>query len=191
MQWCLINGEEKTGVTTMYMEKGLDTGDMLLKAEIDLTEDDNYETVHDTLNILGANLLVETISLLEKGEVERIKQDDSLSCYSPMIDKSNSKIDWSKSAEDIKNLVRGLYPFPRAYTMYCEKLLKIEKAKAVKINCDAVCGTIIKVDKKSFTVKCANSTALEVTQIQMEGKKSMPVESFLLGNCIEEGIVLN
>lgn len=191
MQWCLINGETKTGVTTMYMEKGLDTGDMLLKAEIPLTDEDNYETVHNKLNVLGADLLIKTIDGLEKGSIKRQKQDDSLSCYSPMIDKTNSKIDWSFSAENIKNLVRGLYPFPRAYTMYGSKLLKIEKATACKSSSDEKYGTIIDVDKKSFTVQCGDGTALIVTQIQMEGKKSMQVESYLLGNSIEKGIILN
>lgn len=190
MQWCIINGESKTGVTTMLMEKGLDTGDMLLKAEIELTDDDNYETVHDKLNVIGANLLVETISKLQNGEIVPQKQDDSLSCYSPMIDKTNSKIDWSKPAQNIKNLVRGLYPFPRAYTMYCDKLLKIEKATAVQTQSSDECGTIIAVDKKSFTVKCSGDTALCVTKIQMEGKKSMDVQSYLLGNTIQKGIVL-
>lgn len=190
MQWCLINGETKTGVTTMYMDKGLDTGDMLLKSEIELCDDDNYETVHNSLSVLGAQLLVETIEKLEKGEVVREKQDDSQSCYSPMIDKTNSKIDWNKNAKDIKNLIRGLYPFPRAYTMYGDKLLKIEKAKAVTLSSKEKCGTIIDVGKRSFTVKCLGDTALEVTNIQMEGKKSMPVESFLLGNSIQKGIVL-
>lgn len=191
MQWCLINGETKTGVTTMYMDKGLDTGDMLLKAEIELSEEDNYETVHDKLNVLGANLLVETVEKLSKGEIVREKQDDALSCYSPMIDKTNSKIDWNKNAKDIKNLIRGLYPFPRAYTMYCDKLLKIEKAKDIILCSNEKCGTITEVNKKSFVVKCGGDTALEVTQIQMEGKKSMPVESFLLGNSIDKGIILN
>ncbi len=191
MQWCLINGESKTGVTTMLMEKGLDTGDMLLKAEISLTDDDNYETVHNRLNVLGANLLVQTISKLKNGEIVPQKQDDALSCYSPMIDKTNSKIDWNKPAEDIKNLVRGLYPFPRAYTMYCEKLLKIEKATPVQTQSDAVCGTIIDVNKKSFTVKCLGCSALCITQIQMEGKKSMDVQSYLLGNTIQKGTILN
>ena len=190
MQWCIINGESKTGVTTMLIEKGLDTGDMLLKAEIELTDDDNYETVHDKLNVIGANLLVETISKLQNGEIVPQKQDDSLSCYSPMIDKTNSKIDWSKPAHNIKNLVRGLYPFPRAYTMYCDKLLKIEKATAVQTQSSDECGTIIAVDKKSFTVKCSGDTALCVTKIQMEGKKSMDVQSYLLGNTIQKGIVL-
>ena len=190
MQWCLINGEEKTGVTTMYMEKGLDTGDMLLKSEIELTEDDNYETVHDKLNVLGANLLIETIEKLNSGELVREKQDDSKACYSPMIDKENSKIIWDKSAFYIKNLIRGLYPFPRAHTMYDNKLLKIEKAYAVNVTDSSANGTVIEVGKSYFTVKCGEGTALKVTQIQMEGKKSMSVESYLLGNSIEKGIVL-
>ncbi|MBQ7900734.1 MAG: methionyl-tRNA formyltransferase, partial [Clostridia bacterium] len=190
MQWCLINGESKTGITTMYMEKGLDTGDMLLKAEIDITDDDNYETIHDKLNVLGAQLLVETITSLENGTAVRIPQDDSLSCYSPMIDKSTAKIDWSKNAADIKNLIRGLYPFPRAYTSYDGKQLKIEKAVVSQKATKSAPGTVTDVSKTSFTVACGEGTCLEVTRVQLEGKKSMEVQSFLLGNVIESGVVL-
>lgn len=190
MQWCLINGEEKTGVTTMYMEKGLDTGDMLLKEEIDITDDDNYETIHDKLNVIGAKLLVDTVSALMAGTCTRIPQDDALSCYSPMIDKNTARIDWSKSAESIKNLVRGLYPFPRAFTTLDGKQLKIEKALVDNNSSSAEPGTVTEVTKKSFTVACGEGTALVVTQVQLEGKKSMNVQSFLLGNALERGTVL-
>ena len=190
MQWCLINGEKKTGITTMYMAKGLDTGDMLLKAEVDITDDDNYETIHDKLNVLGAKLLVETVAALESGTAVRTPQDDALSCYSPMIDKNTARIDWSKPAEDIKNLVRGLYPFPRAYTTLEGKQLKIEKTAVCPKGSDAAPGSVTDVSKTSFTVACGEGTALVVTQVQLEGKKSMDVQSFLLGNSIEKGTVL-
>ena len=190
MQWCLINGEEKTGITTMYMEKGLDTGDMLLKAEVDILPDDTYESIHDKLNILGADLLVETIEQLENGTAVREKQDDTLSCYSPMIDKQTARIDWSKGADDINNLVRGLYPFPRAYSYLEGKIIKIEKALPVTSKADCACGTVIEADNKSFTVKCGENTALKVLRIQMEGKKSMDVESYFLGNSIDINSVL-
>ena len=190
MQWCLINGEKKTGITTMYMEKGLDTGDMLLKEEIDLTDEDTYETVHDKLNVLGAKLLCETICCLEKGTVCREKQDDSLSCYSPMIDKQTAKINWTKNAVDVNNLVRGLYPFPRAYSYIDGKIIKIEKASPVECNSSARPGTVADCDSKSFTVKCGGNTGLRVWKIQMEGKKSMDVESYFLGNKINIGTEL-
>ena len=190
MQWCLINGEDKTGVTTMYMEKGLDTGDMLLKEEIDITEEDNYETIHDKLNVIGAKLLVDTVTALKEGTCTRIPQDDALSCYSPMIDKNTARIDWSKSAESIKNLIRGLYPFPRAFTTLDGKQLKIEKAFVDTKSSAANPGTVTDVAKKSFTVACGEGTALVVTQVQLEGKKSMDVQSFLLGNALEKGTVL-
>ncbi len=190
MQWCLINGEEKTGVTTMYMEKGLDTGDMLLKAEIDITDEDNYETIHDKLNVIGAKLLVDTINALLNGTCTRTAQDDELSCYSPMIDKNTARIDWNRPAICIKNLVRGLYPFPRAFTTLDGKQLKIEKAVVDTKSYTETPGTVIDISKSSFTVVCGEGTALIVTQVQLEGKKSMDVQSFLLGNTIQKGTSL-
>ena len=190
MQWCLINGEKQTGITTMYMEKGLDTGDMLMKAKIDINPDDTYETIHDKLNVLGADLLVKTIEQLKNGTAIREKQDDSLSCYSPMIDKQTAKIDWSKDAESINNLIRGLYPFPRAYSFLNDKIIKIEEAKPESSRFDAQFGTVIASDSKSFTVKCGNNTALKVIRVQIEGKKSMLVENYFLGNKIDIGTVL-
>lgn len=190
MQWCLINGEEKTGITTMYMEKGLDTGDMILKEEIDILPDDTYESIHNKLNVLGADLLVKTIESLRNGTAVREKQDDTLSCYSPMIDKQTAKIDWTKSAFDINNLIRGLYPFPRAYCYIGDKILKIEQAVPEKSDITALCGTVISCDSKSFTVKCGDNTVLKVLKIQIEGKKSMTVENYFLGNNIDEMTIL-
>lgn len=190
MQWCIINGETKTGITTMYMEKGLDTGDMLMKAEVDVLSDDTYETIHDKLNVLGADLLVKTIEQLEAGTAVREKQDDALSCYSPMIDKETARIDWTKNAYDINNLIRGLNPFPRAYSYYCGKILKIEKALPENKICDGECGMVVCADSKSFTVKCGENTVLSVLRLQMEGKKSMDTADYFLGNKIEPGTML-
>lgn len=190
MQWCIINGEKKTGITTMYMEKGLDTGDMLMKSEIDILPDDTYETIHDKLNVLGAELLVATVEQLKAGTAVREKQDDSESCYSPMIDKQTARIDWTKNAQDINNLIRGLYPFPRAYSYLDGKILKIEKAVAISSDSSLNCGTVIDCDSKSFTVQCGENTALTVLKMQIEGKKSMDVSSYFLGNKIDKGTLL-
>lgn len=190
MQWCLINGEKKTGITTMFMEKGLDTGDMLMKEEIDISDDDTYETIHDKLNVIGADLLVKTIKQLADNTAVREKQDDTLSCYSPMIDKQTARIDWSKNAYDINNLIRGLYPFPRAYSYIDGKIIKIEKAFPVSDTSDGTFGSVISSDSTSFTVKCGSDTALKVLKIQMEGKKSMDVASYFLGNKIDKGTML-
>ena len=134
--------------------------------------------------------MIDTIELLKDKKAVFEKQDDSKSCYSPMIDKETARIDWSKDAKDIKNLVRGLYPFPRAFTMYNGKILKIEHCQWESSDSGAPCGSVISTDSKSFTVQCGNNTCLVVDKMQLEGKKSMMVEDFFLGNTIECDTIL-
>ncbi len=191
MQWCLIDGESETGVTTMYMDKGLDTGDMLLKSAIPLTLEDNFGTVHDKLSVLGANLLVETLSKLEKGEVQRVPQGETTTHYAQMITKEMCKIEWRKKALDICNLIRGLTPFPKATSIFEDKALKITKALPIDSTSDKVPGQIIAVNKDSFDVCCGESTVLRIFEIQPEAKKVMSVEDYLKGNKIEVNTVLS
>ena len=190
MQHSIINGETETGVTTMLMDKGLDTGDMLLKEKIEIGPEDNLEIIHDKLSVIGAKLLIETINLLKDGKATREKQNDDESCYSPMIDKETAKIDWTKDAATVKNLVRGLYPFPRAFTLYNGKILKIEHCQCESSKYSAPCGTVVSKNNKSFTVQCGFDTCLVIDRIQLEGKKSMLVEDFFLGNTIECDTIL-
>ena len=189
IQWSVINGDTKTGVTTMYMEKGLDTGDMLLKAEFDITSEDTYGTVHDKMCVMGADVLKETLVKIENGTIVREKQDDALSNYAPMISKETGHIDWNKTSFEIINLIRGLDPVPAAWTVYNDEVLKIWKA--VKFECDnstAKCGEIADITKKGFVVKTGDGFVL-VTEIQARGGKRMATDAYMRGHAVEKGIV--
>lgn len=183
IQWSVINGDSETGITTMLMNEGLDTGDMLLVRKTPISIDDTASSVFDRLASIGADLIVETLDLAEKGELNPIKQDDALSTYAPMLDKSISEIDWSKDALTVHNLVRGLYDWPIAYTYLQGKKLKIYKT-AISDLCGNA-GEIVSVSP--LTVACG-SGALEILELQLEGKKRMDYKSFLLGHHIECGI---
>lgn len=187
IQWSIIDGEEKTGVTTMYMAKGLDTGDMLLKEEVMLEPKENANTLHDKLAKVGGELIVKTLEGLEAGSIERKVQDDSLSCYASMIHKDFGKIDWSnKTAKEIERLVRGLYEWPSAYTYFKGKILKIWEADVAKGNTEFKPGQVIEVTKKSILVQCKED-ALLLHEVQLQGKKRMAMQAFLLGNKIQVG----
>ncbi len=190
IQWSIMNGETVTGVTTMQMNEGLDTGDMLIQKEIPITPDDTGETLHDKLSQLGREVLLETLQAIESNTLHPIKQDDAASCYASMIDKKLAKIDFSRSADEICCLIRALNSYPYAHTCYEDNVLKIIRAEAVKLSTNtAKDGTIIDVKRDGFTVKCGLN-ALFVTEIQMGGKKKMPVSEYVKGNSITPGIVL-
>ncbi len=185
IHWSIINGEEVTGVTTMLMDIGLDTGDILLKKSVAIGQNETTGELHDRLAKCGSELIVETLEKLENGDCPREKQDNSLSCYSPMITKQLGNINWNKSAKEINALVRGLNPTPSAYTKINNKMLKIHSCKIVNYNGNA--GEVISVNP--FIVACGEN-ALEITELQIEGKKRMKTEDFLRGYNIEKGIVL-
>ncbi|MBE7036964.1 MAG: methionyl-tRNA formyltransferase [Ruminococcaceae bacterium] len=190
IQWSIINGETKTGVTTMQMDVGLDTGDMLLKKEVEITDTDTGETLHDKLSLAGREVLLDTIKALEEGRLKPEKQDDADSCYAPMIHKDTAKIDFSKSAEEICCLVRGMNSYPYAHTQYEGKLMKIATAFAEKdSSLSGEAGEILTVKDEYFTVKCG-SGALKITEIQMEGKRKMSVKDYVKGNNFTVGTVL-
>ncbi len=190
MQWAIIDGEPVTGITTMYMAKGLDSGDMLLKAEVDITPEDTFETVHDKMAMVGADLLIETLQKLEDGTLQRQEQDHEAATYAPMITKETGHIDWCKSAQDIINLIRGLNPTPAAYTMYQEEVLKIFRAEKTEVTAEqAKCGEIVAMLKKGFVVKCGDGCLL-VTEVQARGGKRMTTDAYLRGHSMELGILL-
>lgn len=189
IQWCIINGERVTGVTTMQMNAGLDTGDMLVKEEVEITTDDTGETLHDKLAIAGVNTIRETIKQIEAGALSPVPQDDSLSCYAPMINKTTGYIDFSQSAEEIYNLVRALISYPYASTTYCGVRFKVIEAKVLSKDFSGKAGEILDVTKEGILVKCAKDTLL-ITDVQFEGKKKMPVSEYIKGNTIEKGIIL-
>lgn len=190
INWAVIKGEKKSGNTTMLMDVGLDTGDMLLKQEVTITEDMTAGDLHDILMKDGAELLVETIKRMNKGDIERIQQNESETCYASMLDKKMGNIDWSMSAEDINNLVRGLNPWPVAYTHYYGEIMKIYKAKVLEEEYNISPGTIIRVSEEGIRVACGSGSLL-VEEIQFPGKKVLKVEQYIRGNNIENGIVLN
>lgn len=190
MQWSIIDGEKVTGITTMYMAKGLDSGDMLLKAEVVITDEDTFATIHDKMAVTGANLLLDTLDQLEAGTLERIPQDHDAATYAPMITKETGHIDWSKNRQDIINLIRGLNPVPAAYTIYEEEVLKIFGAVISDVQTDdAANGEIVAVVKKGFVVKCGDGCLL-ITEVQARGGKRMMTDAYLRGHAMKEGILL-
>lgn len=182
IHWSIIGGDTVTGVTTMYMDAGLDTGDMILKAETPIAPDMTTAQLHDKLMMQGADLLIETIRSIENGTVSREKQDDTLSCYAKMLNNDNCRIDWTKSACDIHNLVRGLNSWPIAYTTLNGKKFKIWQTKIADVDASGkIPGQIIGLTKKSIIV-AAGSGAVELLEIQPPNKAKMPASSYINGH---------
>ncbi len=183
MQWSIINGESRTGVTTMFMDAGLDTGDMLLKQELEITEHMTLEELHDALKGMGANVLIETLEQLSEGTLKRIPQTDAESCYAPMIGKETGNIDWKEPARAVHNLVRGLDSWPGAYTFLDGGKYKIWRTKVLDGRTDAAPGTILQADKRGLIV-AAGGDLLEVAELQAPGGKRMAARDYLLGHAI-------
>ena len=188
IQWCIINGEKQSGVTTMLMAKGIDTGDMLLKTAVDITDEMTAGELHDLLANAGGELIIKTLDLLEKQEITPEKQDDTLSCYASMISKEMCRIDFSKPAQDVYNFIRGMSPSPCAYTFIGDKRLKVYFAELSQLTSDKPCGTVI--NAADFTVVCGDNKCIRLVLVQGEGAKRMSASDFLRGNRIDEGTVL-
>lgn len=186
IQWAVIDGEAVSGITIMQMDAGIDTGDMISKVEVPIDKEETYGSLHDKLAVAGAELLVETLEMFEKGTVTREKQDDSKSNYAVRLTKELGKIDFSKSAVELERLIRGLNPWPSAYTALNGKTLKVWKADVLEKQYDGDLGEIVDVTKDSICVKTADG-ALALKEIQLEGKKRMDVASFLRGVTVEKG----
>jgi len=189
IQWCIINGEKVTGVTAMYMEKGLDTGDILLKRETEIGEYENCCELFERLSVMGADVLSETLVLTEKGELHPEKQNDEESTYAPMITKDTGRIDWNNSARSIINLIRGTYSWPVAHTLYNGEVLKIYSAVMGNNDDTHVPGEIVNVDKKNLEVKCGDGKTVFIKEIQFFGGKRMSIESYLNGHNIEKTVL--
>ncbi len=188
IQWSIINGEEKTGVTIMYMEKGLDTGDMILKQEIIIEKNDTYKTLHDKMSIVGAETLIKAIDLIESGKSAPEKQDDTKATYAPMISKETGHINWNNKSKDIINLIRGINPVPMAYTIYKEEIFKVIWAEEV-FGYNGNIGEIVDIQKDGFVVKTRDS-AIIIKEMQAKGGKRMQTSDYLRGHCIEKNIIL-
>ena len=193
IQWAVINGEKVTGVTTMYMDIGMDTGDMILKKETKIGEDETTGELWERLSTIGANLLVETLRKVEDGTAPRIAQGDKFT-IAPMLNKEISKIDWeNKTAKEIKNLVRGLNPFMGTYSYIQGKKLKFWKVDIVKTlpnnkNTEHTeNGTVVYSDCKDGLYIKANEGIIKILEIQGENSKKMNIQDFLRGNEIKIG----
>ncbi|MDD3745136.1 MAG: methionyl-tRNA formyltransferase [Anaerostipes sp.] len=189
IQWAVLNGEKETGITTMYMGKGLDTGDMIDKVSMELDPKETAGSLHDKLMHQGAQLLIETLEKLENYTAVRTKQNDQESSYAPMLTKEMGQIDFTKSAKEIECLIRGLNPWPSAYTKLNGKVMKVWDADVKMWTGDEKPGTIVDITKKSIVV-AAGENALELKEIQLAGKKRMQVQAFLLGYGVSVGTVL-
>lgn len=184
IQWAIINGEKVTGVTSMLMDKGLDTGDILLKREIPIEDDETSESLFKKLMFLGSDVLLETLEKLEKGEITPQKQRESPTAYAKILKKSMGLIDFNKTAKELDCFIRGMTPWPSAYTFLGDKALKFWKAVVTNKNGEA--GTIVEISSESFTVACKKGS-LEVFEVQLEGKKRMSTKDFLNGIEIIQG----
>uniref|UniRef100_C6E0A7 Methionyl-tRNA formyltransferase n=1 Tax=Geobacter sp. (strain M21) TaxID=443144 RepID=C6E0A7_GEOSM len=187
LNWCIINGETETGVTTMMMDVGLDTGDMLLKRSTPIGADEDTQSLHDRMSQLGAELLAETLDRLARGELVPEKQDDALTCYAPMMKKEDGVIDWSRDAQAIKNQVRGMTPWPGAYSFLDDKLLKVFRVQTASGS--GAPGEILSLGRDGIEVACGTGS-LVISELQLEGKKRLPAGDFLAGYKLQTGGLL-
>lgn len=183
VNWAIMNGEEETGVDTMLMDAGMDTGDILLTAKT-LIQKKNAGELADELAITGAELLIKTLNEFEN--ITPVKQDESLATKAPMMNKEMGLINFSDNAVNIERMIRAFTPWPASYTLLDNKKVKIFKSDVVEINHSANPGTIIDIDKESFTIACGKN-ALKILELQIEGKKRMDTKSFLTGFKLEKG----
>ena len=191
LNWCIINGETETGVTTMLMDEGLDTGAMLLKKVTPIDPEEDTQSLHDRLSAIGADTLSETLDMLAAGGLIPVKQDDSLSCYAPILKKEHGRIDWNRKPADIKNMVRGMSPWPCAFTWLDGKLVKIFRVRVdtAKGGEAAEPGTVLSAGKEGIEVACDGGVII-IDELQLEGRKRLPAGDFLAGCKITPGIIL-
>lgn len=183
LQWCVMAGDSVTGVTTMQMNEGLDTGDMLIKKEISITPEDTGGSIHDKLSRLGAQALAETIEQIDT--LTPVPQDHSQFTYAPMITKETCHIDWNRTGQEICNQIRGLYPVPLSFFLYQEKMVKVGKATPGKGNLQP--GEIGSYDKQRGLVVGCKDGVVYLEEIKPEGKKIMSIHDFMRGNSFQEG----
>lgn len=184
IQWSIIDGDEKTGVTIQQMDVGLDTGDILAVKEVEIASDETGGSLFDKLAVAGADLIVETLPLIEEGKITPVPQDESLSTYAKKLSKDMGLIDWNMPAVAIERLIRGCSPWPSSYSNIGGKSLKIWKAAVTDTK--STPGEVSEVTKESITIGCGEGS-LVVEELQLEGKKRMSVHDFLLGYHINVG----
>ncbi|MDA8412188.1 MAG: methionyl-tRNA formyltransferase [Desulfobacteraceae bacterium] len=188
LNWCIINGENETGVTTMLMDAGLDTGPMLLKQSTPLDQDEDIVALHDRMSAMGAELLSETLDGLAAGTIVPQQQDDSLSCYAPLLKKEDGRIDWHRDARSIHNLVRGLAVWPVAYTFLGDQVLKVYRSRVGEG--DGVPGTVLRADRHGLEVACLKGSLI-LEEMQLAGRKRLDAASLLAGFAIPVGTLFS
>ena len=187
--WAILRGEEVTGVTTMMMDSGMDTGDILLQAETPVAERETFETLHDRLALLGARLLSDTVAGLKTGSILSKPQDSSKATYAPMIKKEDGHIDWNKGAPDIDRLTRAFNPWPGAFSLWEERLLRIYDGEIRRGSPDGKPGTVVWVGSDFIEMKTGKGSFL-IREVQLEGGKRMSARDFLPGHPVSVGTVL-
>ncbi len=182
IQWSILNGERETGVTSMHMDKGLDTGDMILRSRVEITESDTAESLHDKLAASAAGLAVETLRQIENGTAPREKQDDAKSTYAPLLTKDLGNVDWTKTSREILNTIRGLFPWPGAYSYKDGERFKI--IEALPAEGKGKPGEVL--ENRGKLVVATGDGAVEILTLQLAGKKKMAASALLAGNPIEK-----
>ncbi|MEK6682860.1 MAG: methionyl-tRNA formyltransferase [Nitrospirota bacterium] len=188
INWAIINGENEAGITIMQMDEGLDTGDILLQEGIPIAKDDTTGTLSVRLSQLGAKLLIKALEAIDVGRIKAIPQDNSKASFAPILKKGTGRIDWTREAEDIYNMVRGMDPWPGAFTYYKGEMWRVWKT-AVGNNRNGTPGTVINVDGGKIDIACGKGV-ISITEMQPANKRRMAVSDFLRGNKIETGIIL-
>lgn len=181
IHYAILEGKKKTGITIMYMAEKLDAGDIITKVEVPITEEDNVGTLHDKLSVAGAKLLSETLPLLLEGKLTATPQDESAATFAPNIKREQEKIDWTKPGEKIYNHIRGLNPWPVAFTTLDGKVLKIWNAEKLSGKASGTPGTIVQIGQEGITVVTGDETQIKIKELQPSGKTKMSVEDFLRG----------
>jgi methionyl-tRNA formyltransferase len=189
VQWAILNDEKATGVTTIMMDEGMDTGDILLQREVTIGERENAETLHGRLSFAGAELLSETIERMKSGRLHPVKQNHSVATSAPVLRKEDGRIDWKKDARAVDCLVRGLFLWPGACTYWEEKLLKVFGGEGTERESGGIPGTVLWVCPEFIEVKSGKGSFL-IREVQLEGKRRMKVKEFLLGHPIPVGTIL-
>ena len=190
IQWAIINEEKETGVTTMLMDEGLDTGDILLSSELEIAPDDTSDTLHDRLADLGADLLIQTLNAFETGDINPISQDHNQATYAPMLKKNDGCMNWKLSAESLEAFIRGMTPWPGAFTFHDKKRLKIFKAKTIVMDTEASPGTVIKSFPDELWISTGKGV-LSIVEIQGESGKRLLIKDFLRGYKLPPGTHLH
>jgi len=186
IQWAIINEEKKTGVTTMLMDEGMDTGDILLSSKLEIAPDDTSKSLHDRLAVLGADLLLQTLNTFETGDINPTSQDHSQATYAPMLKKNDGRINWEKPANALEAFIRGMTPWPGAFTFHEKKRLKIFRAKTIVMDTEASPGSVIKGFPDELWVSTGKGV-LTITELQSESGKRLLVKDFLRGYKLPPG----